>query len=77
MKNPRLAAYLSLLFPGMGQMYNGQMLKGMLFSLLQLVCHNKEAVRLIAEVGSQPRHGGAVGTPCPACVSLCSLEAGT
>lgn len=37
MKNPRLAAFLSLLFPGMGQMYNGQMLKGMLFSLLQLV----------------------------------------
>lgn len=37
MKNPRLAAFLSLLFTGMGQMYNGQMLKGMLFSVVQLV----------------------------------------
>jgi TM2 domain-containing membrane protein YozV len=36
-KNPRLAALLSLLFTGMGQMYNGQMRKGALFSIIQLV----------------------------------------
>lgn len=37
MKDPRLAALLSLLFTGMGQMYNGQMLKGALFSIIQLI----------------------------------------
>ena len=37
MKDPRLAAFLSLLFPGLGQMYNGQKLKGALFSVIQFV----------------------------------------
>lgn len=37
MKNPRLAALLSLLFTGLGQMYNGQMLKGALFSIVQFL----------------------------------------
>ena len=37
MKDPRLAALLSLLFTGMGQMYNGQMRKGALFSIVQLI----------------------------------------
>lgn len=37
MKDPRLAALLSLLFTGMGQMYNGQMRKGAIFSIIQLV----------------------------------------
>jgi TM2 domain-containing membrane protein YozV len=37
MKDPRLAAALSAVFTGLGQMYNGQTLKGMLFSVIQLV----------------------------------------
>lgn len=37
MKDPRLAALLSLLFTGLGQMYNGQILKGMLFSVVQFI----------------------------------------
>ena len=37
MKDPRLAALLSLLFTGLGQMYNGQILKGLLFSLVQFI----------------------------------------
>ncbi len=37
MKDPRLAAFLSLLFPGLGQMYNGQKLKGALFSVINLI----------------------------------------
>ncbi len=37
MKNPRMAALLSLLFTGLGQMYNGQVLKGLLFSIVQFI----------------------------------------
>ena len=37
LKDPRLAALLSLLFTGLGQMYNGQMLKGALFAVIQFV----------------------------------------
>jgi TM2 domain-containing membrane protein YozV len=37
LKNPRLAALLSFLFPGLGQMYNGQKLRGALFSVVNLI----------------------------------------
>lgn len=37
MKDPRLAALMSLIFPGLGQMYNGQKLKGALFSVVHLI----------------------------------------
>lgn len=37
MKNPRLAALLSLLFPGLGQMYNGHKLRGALFAVINFV----------------------------------------
>ncbi len=37
MKDPRLAAALSAVFTGLGQIYNGQLVKGMLFAVVQLV----------------------------------------
>ncbi len=37
MKDPRLAALLSAVFTGLGQIYNGQRVKGIAFSVLQLV----------------------------------------
>ena len=37
MKDPRLAALLSALFTGLGQIYNGQPVKGIFFSVIQLV----------------------------------------
>lgn len=37
MKNPKLAALLSAVFTGLGQIYNGQRVKGIFFSLVQLV----------------------------------------
>ena len=37
MKNPLVAAIFSLFFPGRGQMYNGQIWKGVLFSVIQFV----------------------------------------
>ncbi len=37
MKDPRLAALLSAVFTGLGQIYNGQRVKGIAFSVIQLV----------------------------------------
>jgi TM2 domain-containing membrane protein YozV len=51
MRNPELAAVLSLLFPGVGQLYNGRIVRGILWlvitpgfwlgtgGLLGWVCH--------------------------------------
>lgn len=36
-KNPGLAAVLSFLFPGLGQIYNGQIGKGVLFMVAQAI----------------------------------------
>ena len=36
-KNPGLAAVLSLLFSGLGQIYNGQIFKGIILTVLQIV----------------------------------------
>ncbi len=36
-KNPSLAAILSLLFTGLGQVYNGQITKGILFIIIGVV----------------------------------------
>jgi len=36
-KNPGLAAVLSFFFSGLGQIYNGQILKGLLFMVVQVV----------------------------------------
>jgi len=36
-KNPGLAAVLSFFFSGLGQIYNGQILKGLLFMAVQVV----------------------------------------
>ena len=37
MKNPLMAGFLSTVWPGIGQLYNGQVLKGWLIILLQIV----------------------------------------
>jgi len=37
-KNPGIAAVLSFLFVGLGQIYNGQIGKGVLFIILGVVC---------------------------------------
>jgi TM2 domain-containing membrane protein YozV len=37
MKNPGLAAALSFLFTGLGQIYNGQIVRGILLVVLQVV----------------------------------------
>ena len=37
MRNPILAAILSLIVAGLGQIYNGQIGKGVLFILIQLI----------------------------------------
>lgn len=37
MKNPGAAAVLSFLITGMGQIYNGQIVKGICFVVLQLI----------------------------------------
>ncbi len=37
MKNPGLAAVLSFFFTGLGQIYNGQIGKGVLFIIVQLI----------------------------------------
>lgn len=37
MRNPLLAALLSLLVAGLGQIYNGQVLKGVIFVVLQII----------------------------------------
>jgi len=37
-KNPGLAAVLSALFMGIGQIYNGQIGKGILLSIIAVVC---------------------------------------
>lgn len=37
MKNPGTAAVLSFLITGMGQIYNGQIAKGIMFVVLQLI----------------------------------------
>ena len=36
-KNPGVAAVLSFFFSGLGQIYNGQILKGLLFMAVQVV----------------------------------------
>ena len=36
-KNPLLAAFLSLVIPGLGQAYNGQLLKGIAFFIIQSI----------------------------------------
>jgi TM2 domain-containing membrane protein YozV len=37
MKNAGLAAVLSFLIPGLGQIYNGQILKGLVIVVIQLI----------------------------------------
>jgi TM2 domain-containing membrane protein YozV len=37
MRNPILAAILSIIVAGLGQIYNGQILKGVLFIVAQLI----------------------------------------
>lgn len=37
MRNPILAAVLSLILSGLGQIYNGQVLKGVIFIGIQLI----------------------------------------
>jgi TM2 domain-containing membrane protein YozV len=37
MRNPLLAAILSLILSGLGQIYNGQVLKGAIFIVAQLI----------------------------------------
>lgn len=37
MRNPILAAVLSLIVAGLGQIYNGQVLKGVLFIIFQII----------------------------------------
>ena len=37
MRSPILAAVLSLIVAGLGQIYNGQVLKGVLFMIVQLI----------------------------------------
>jgi TM2 domain-containing membrane protein YozV len=37
MRSPILAAILSLILSGLGQIYNGQVLKGVIFIVVQLV----------------------------------------
>ena len=37
MRNPLIAAILSLIVAGLGQIYNGQILKGVVFIVLQLI----------------------------------------
>ena len=36
MKQPWLAILLSIVFTGLGQLYNGQILKGLLFMVIQI-----------------------------------------
>jgi TM2 domain-containing membrane protein YozV len=37
MRNPLLAAILSLIIAGLGQIYNGQITKGVVFMVIQLI----------------------------------------
>lgn len=37
MRSPLLAAILSLIFSGLGQIYNGQVTKGVVFIVVQLI----------------------------------------
>ena len=37
MRSPILAAILSLILSGLGQIYNGQVLKGVIFIVIQLI----------------------------------------
>ena len=37
MRNPLLAAILSLIIAGLGQIYNGQITKGVIFIVIQLI----------------------------------------
>ena len=37
MRNPLLAAILSLILAGLGQIYNGQITKGVVFIILQII----------------------------------------
>jgi len=37
MKNPGIAAVLSFFFPGLGQLYNGQFLKAVIFMVVQAI----------------------------------------
>jgi TM2 domain-containing membrane protein YozV len=37
MRNPLLAAVLSLIVAGLGQIYNGQVTKGVVFIIIQLI----------------------------------------
>jgi TM2 domain-containing membrane protein YozV len=37
MRNPLLAAILSLIVAGLGQIYNGQITKGVIFIVIQLI----------------------------------------
>ncbi len=37
MRNPTLAAILSLIVAGLGQIYNGQVGKGVIFMIIQLI----------------------------------------
>ena len=37
MRSPLLAAVLSLIFSGLGQIYNGQVTKGVVFIVVQLI----------------------------------------
>jgi TM2 domain-containing membrane protein YozV len=37
MRNPLLAAVLSLIVAGLGQIYNGQVTKGVIFIIVQLI----------------------------------------
>lgn len=37
MRNPGIAAVLSFFYTGLGQIYNGQILKGVIFILLQSI----------------------------------------
>lgn len=37
MRSPLLAAVLSLIFSGLGQIYNGQITKGVVFIVVQLI----------------------------------------
>ena len=37
MRSPLLAAVLSLIFSGLGQIYNGQIAKGVIFIVVQLI----------------------------------------
>src|SRR5574341_1123024 len=56
-KNPKLALILSALFPGLGQIYNNQVLKGIALIALNTVVNFlliKPLEGLISSIGSKP-----------------------